>query len=101
MIIDKIDDVADGFETVRVVLRYGNAALVLESHKKLHDVYRICAEIVNDVAFSAYGRYGNTELFADNRNHFRIRIHFSSECETAFTAVLLILSHRKIFVKFL
>ena len=101
MIIDKVDYISDCFEPIGIVLRYGNAALILESHKKLHDVDRICAEIVNDVALSAYGRCGNTELFADYRNHFRIRIHFSSECDTAFIAVLIILSHRKAFVKFL
>src|SRR5256712_7953055 len=78
--LDVVDDVLDGADLLRLLVRYLHVVLLLERHHQLHDVERVRAEILDEGGLRRDFLLAHAELLADDLLHLLLHAgsHYSS-----------------------
>src|SRR2546426_9197622 len=78
--LDVADDVLDGADLLRLLVRDLHVVLLLERHHQLHDVERVRAEILDEGGLRRDFLLAHAELLADDLLHLLLHAgsHYSS-----------------------
>src|SRR6266851_682205 len=78
--LDVVDDVLDGADLLRLLVRDLHVVLLLERHHQLHDVERVRAEILDEGGLRRDFLLAHAELLADDLLHLLLHAgsHYSS-----------------------